>query len=51
MLRRDLNGLIDVSAFKQVEPGNPFLRLGEGAVGDEALALRTRTVLALRTWS
>jgi hypothetical protein len=39
MLRRDLNGLIDVSAIEEIETRNPFLCFGEGAVGDEEPAL------------
>ena len=51
MFRRNLNGLIDVSAVEEIEAPNPFLRFGEGAFGDQELALRTRTVLALSIWA
>jgi hypothetical protein len=46
MLRRDLNSLIDVSAVEEIETRNPFLRFGEGAVGDHALALSDAPGLA-----
>src|SRR5262245_5175216 len=38
-LRSDLNGLVEIRRFDQVEPRELLLRLGERAVGHEQLAI------------
>src|SRR6478672_11739344 len=39
MLRSDFDCLIQGGALEQIEPRNPLLRLGKGAIGDDDLAV------------